>query len=175
MKKTEKLDLVKKLTDTLKSAKSTVFVNFAGLTVKDQQDLKKLLREQNAQMGVFKNTFIKIAAKEAGYPEEALTDTVLTQQTAIVYSEADAVAPVQILGKYIADNEKPQFKAGVIEGQFTDSDGLIRISKLPGKETLYAQVVGGMSAPMYALVGTMQANLQKLVFVLDSYKNSKQE
>lgn len=175
MKKTEKIELVKKLTDTLKSAKSAVFVNFAGLTVRDQQDLKALLREQNAQMAVFKNTFIKIAAKEAGYPEETLTDTVLTQQTAVVYSNDDPIAPVQILGKYIADNEKPEFKAGVIEGQFTDSAGLLRISKLPGKETLYAQVVGGVSAPMYALVGSLQANLQKLVYILDSYRNSKQE
>lgn len=168
MKKTEKIAQVNQLTDTLKTAKSAVFVNFVGLTVKDQQDLKRKLKESSAKMIVVKNTLIKRAAEAAGYPQESITDSVLTGQTGIVYSTDDAVSPIQVLGKYASEHEKPQFKVGIVDGKFADKDGLIKISKLPAKEVLYAQVIGGMSAPMYGIVGTLQANMQKLLWILQS-------
>lgn len=168
MKKIEKVELVKNVTSELKAAKSAVFVNFAGLDVKAQQSLKKKLKDGNARMVVVKNTLLALAAKEAGFPQDSYSDTVLAGQTAVILSDQDAVSPVQIVGRFITENEKPEFKAGVVEGKFADKDGLTRISKLPAKEVLYAQVVGGMSAPMYGLVGTLQGNLQKLIWILKS-------
>lgn len=169
-----KVDEVTKLKEKLGAAKSSIFVNYAGMGVKAQQDLKKKLKENGSTMLVAKNTFLKIAAQQSEFPEEVLTDTVLTGQTAVVISTEDAVAPVQILGKYIADNELPKMKAGVVEGKFYDEANLQKLAKLPGREVLYAQVVGGVAAPMYGLVGTLQGNLQKLVYMLDQYKNDLQ-
>lgn len=169
-----KVDEVSRLKQIFTDSKSSVFVNYAGMGVKQQQDLKKKLKEAGSSMLVAKNTYLKIAAENASYPAEVLTDTVLTGQTAVVISNQDAVAPIQILGKYISENELPQMKAGVVEGQFYDETNLKKLSKLPSREVLYAQVVGGVAAPMYGLVGVLQANLQKLVYIVDQYKNSKQ-
>jgi large subunit ribosomal protein L10 len=169
-----KVDEVKGLTDMLSSAKSAVFVNYAGLSVKGQQELKNTLKEGKAKMLVAKNTLFKIAAKNANLPADFYTDTVLSGQTALVTSNEEAVASVQTLGKFIKEKEIGQLKAGVIEGGFYNESGLLKLSTLPSKEVLYAQVVGGVAAPLYALVGTLQSNLQKLVFVLDQYRVSKQ-
>jgi large subunit ribosomal protein L10 len=162
----EKAATINSLSTELKKAPSAVFVTYAGMGVKAQQDLKKKLKDGGSTMLVAKNTLLKLAAKEAGYPEEVLSDSLLTGQTAVVLSSDDAVSPVQILGKFIAENELPQFKAGVVEGAFYDKDALVKVSKLPSKEVLYAQVVGAVAAPMYAVVGTLQANIQKLLMIL---------
>ncbi len=72
----------------------------------------------------------------------------------------------------MAATEKTKWKAAVVEGVFQDSSALVRISKLPSKDQLMAQVVGGISAPLYGLLSTLNGNIQKLVYVLDARKNS---
>ena len=63
MKKLEKVELVNKLTDSIKDAKSLVLVNYTGLNVKAQQELKKRLNEVSSRMVVVKNTLLKRAAE----------------------------------------------------------------------------------------------------------------
>jgi large subunit ribosomal protein L10 len=167
MDKTEKSLFVTNLTEELKGATSIVLVNHSGLSVKMQQDLKKRLKEAGARMEIVKNTLFKLAVKESKVDENVATDTVLTGPVALVITDSDPIAPLQILAKFAKEFEVPQLKVGLVEGKFQDSPTLIRLSTLPSKEVLYAQVVGGVSAPLYGLVGTLQGNLQKLLFILD--------
>ena len=166
MKKQEKIQLVSDLTPKLKSSNSIVFVNFAGLSVTLQQKLKKQLKEIDADMTVIKNTLIKRAGKEAGISEEVLTDEVLSGQTALILTEGEAVSPIQIIGKFAKENNVPQFKVGIVDGNFTDKEGLLKISTLPTKDVLFSQVVGSLISPSYGLVGVLQGNLHKLLYVL---------
>lgn len=170
--KQEKKDYVRRLADKLGSAKSVVFVDYSGMSVKLQQDFKAKLREVGGSMVVAKNTLIKLAGKEAAYPEEAVSESLLANQTALIFSGEDAVASIQVLGKFASDNEIPKIKAGVVEGVYVDEAGVLRITKLPSKEQLRANVVGAVASPMYGLVGTLQGNLQKLVYILGQHKNS---
>ncbi len=167
-----KIDVVSVLTEQIKNASSVVFVDYKTLTMKEGQALKKELLVGDGKMVVAKNTLIKIAATNAALPEEALTDSVLSGQTAVVFGQKDPVAPIQILGKFMAATEKTKWKAGVVEGVFQDATALARISKLPSKDQLIAQVVGGISAPLYGLISTLNGNIQKLVYVLDARKKS---
>lgn len=164
--KQEKKDYVSLLASRLKDAKSVVFVDYSGMGVKLQQDFKAKLREVGGSMLVAKNTLIKLAGKIAQLPEEATADELLSQQTALVFSGEDAVSSIQVLGKFAKDNEIPKIKAGVVEGVFQDKEGVLKISSLPSRQQLYANVVGAVASPMYGLVGTLQGNLQKLVYVL---------
>ena len=166
MNKQNKKDLVVKLTPRLKSASSIVFVNYTGLSVGLQQKLKLQLKAIGSDMTVVKNTLIKIAGKEAGLNEDILTDEVLSGQTALILTEWDSVAPIQILGKFVKENQVPQFKVGIIEGAFQNKEALVKISTLPTKDVLFSQVVGSLMSPMYGLVGTLNGNMQKLVYVL---------
>jgi large subunit ribosomal protein L10 len=165
--KSEKKDYVGTLSEKLKEAKSVVFVDYAGMGVSQQQDFKSKLREVGGNMLVAKNTLVSLAGKKAELPEEATDRQLLSGQTAMVFSGEDAVASIQILGKFAGAFEIPKIKAGVVEGVYQDKDGIVRITMLPSKEQLQANVVGAVAAPLYGTVGVLQANLQKLVFIID--------
>ncbi len=167
MKRSEKPFFIQNLTEELKSASSVVLIDFSGLSVKMQQELKRKLGEVKAKMLVTKNTLFKLAAKQAKVPKETLTDTVLTGPTALVIAEKDPLAPLQVLGKFALEHQIPQLKVGIIEGVFQDKQALKSLSKLPGKDALVAQAVGAIGSPIYGLVNVLQANLQKLVYILE--------
>jgi len=166
MKKVEKSLFVQNLTEELKSASSVVLINYSGLTVKMQQDLKKRLRQVEADMEVVKNNLFKLAGKEARIDENILTDTVLTGPIALIITEKDPIAPLQVLGKFVKEHEILEFKVGIVEGIFQDKESLTRLTKLPSKENLQAQIIGSLSGPLYGIVGVLQGNLQKLVYIL---------
>lgn len=167
MKKADKITFVEGLTKELKDAKSLVLVNYTGLDVKAQQELKHRLNAVGSRMVVIKNTLLKRAAKEAKLDENITTDTVLSGQTALVIATEDAVAPIQVLGKFTKEFEKPKFKVGIVEGSYQDESSLLTLSTLPGRDVLLGKVLGALMAPEYGLVGTLNANMQKLVYILD--------
>ena len=161
-----KKDLVVSLTPRLKNASSVVFVNYTGLSVTLQQKLKSELKAIGSDMTVVKNTLIRRAGKEAGILEDVLTDEVLSGQTALILTEGDAVATIQVIGKFVKENQVPQFKIGIVDGNLQDKNALVKISTLPTKDVLYSQVVGSLMSPMYGLVGTLNGNMQKLLYIL---------
>ncbi len=173
MKKGQKTFFVENLAEELKSANSVVLINFAGMGVKTQQELKKRLKEIDAKMVVVKNTLFKLAGDKAGLPKETLENTILSGQTALIITEEDPISPLQVLAKFSKEFEVPQLKVGVVEGFFQNEGELTELSKLSSKDGLVAQVMGAIASPMYGLIGTLEGNLQKLVFVLNEAKNQK--
>lgn len=166
MNKQDKISLVESLSPKLKNSTSIIFVDFSGLSVSMQQKLKKQLKEVEAEMTVVKNSLIKRAAEMAKIDEKAVTEEVLSGQTALIFTEGDPISPVQVLGKFAKDNMVPQFKVGIVEGSFQDKDALLKISSLPTKGVLYSQVIGSLMSPMYGLIGTLNGNMQKLIYIL---------
>jgi large subunit ribosomal protein L10 len=167
MKRAEKPLFVQNLAEELKSSTAIVVINYQGLSVKLQQELKKRLKNVEAKMLVVKNTLFRLASNEAKMPEEIISDTVLSGPCAIVITEGDPIAPLQVLAKFASEFEIPQFKVGIVEGQFQDKEKLIALSKLPPKNILFAQLLGTLMGIPYGFVGTLQGNLQKLVYILD--------
>lgn len=166
MKKAEKVTFVDNLIEELKAAKSVVLVNYAGLSVKAQQDLKSRLKEVDGRMVVVKNNLLKRAGEAAKVDSEVLTDTVLSGQTALIISDSDPIAPLQVLGKFAKEFEVPKFKVGVVEGSFQDGEALVKLASLPGRDALLGQLLGALMGPSYGLVGTLNGNMQKLVYIL---------
>ncbi len=166
MKKAEKTIFVENLTEELKSAKGVVLINFAGLSVKGQQELKKRLKAVGARMLVVKNTLFKRAGEAAKIDKEVLTDSVLQGQTALVLADGEGVGPLSVLGKFAKEFAVPQLKVGVVDGSFQNSEGLTRLSTLPGRDALLGQLLGVLQGPMYGITGVLQGNLQKLVYIL---------
>ncbi len=178
MLKKQKIILVDELAKDLKEAKSVVLVNYSGLNVKAQQELKNRLSESGSRMVVVKNTLLKRAGEAAKLNKEILEDTVLQGQTALILSGEDAVAPIQVLGKFSkefgsgADSPLPKFKVGIVEGSFQNEESLKKLSTLPGRDALLGQLLGALMASEYGLVGVLNGNLQKLVYILDQKAKS---
>jgi large subunit ribosomal protein L10 len=173
MKKAEKVIFVDNLKAELNDAKSVTLVNYSGLGVKAQQELKSRLAEVGGKMIVVKNTLLKRAGESIGIDKGLLTDSILSGQTALVIATEDPIAPIQVLGKFAkefvseAGLPVPKFKVGVVEGLFQDEVSLSKLSSLPGRDVLLGQLLGTLMGSQYGLVGTLNANLQKLVYVLN--------
>lgn len=168
MKKIEKKSLVEKLSQSFKDAKSVTLVDFTGMNIVAQNELKKRLKQVSSKLIVAKNTFIKIAADEAKLPKEIADDKILSGQTAIIIGTNDSVSPIQTAGKFASENESLKFKAGILEGIFQEKDSLVAISKLPTKEILNGQVVGSIAGPMYSLISNLQGTIQELLGTLSA-------
>lgn len=176
MKKLEKVTFVDNLVSELQKAKSVVLVNYAGLGVKAQQDLKAKLKEVGGRMLVVKNTLLKRAGQSAKIDKQSLageagkklfSDTVLSGQTALIVADNDPIAPVQVLGKFAKESETPKFKVGIVDGMFQDSGSLFKLSTLPGRDVLLSQLLGSLMSNLYGLVGVLNAPMQKLIYVLN--------
>ena len=160
MKKAEKVIFVENLKEELKGSKSVVLVNYAGLGVKAQQELKKRLSEVGGKMIVVKNTLLKRAEESAKFGKDILTDEILSGQTALVIANDDPVAPIQVLGKFAkefvseAGLPVPKFKVGIVEGSFQNQEALTKLSTLPGRDALLGQLLGTLMGAEYGLVGT---------------------
>lgn len=150
---------VEKLTELLKGSVSGVLVDYKGITVDEDTQLRKELREAGVKYFVEKNTMLKRAFDNIGMEG---FDEVLNGTTAIAVSADDQTAPARILGKFAEkDENKFNLKAGFIEGVVYDAAGVQRLSKIPSKDVLLAQLVGSLQGPIQKLAATLQALADK--------------
>lgn len=168
MKKAEKVLFVDNLARELQDAKSVVLVNYSGLSVKVQQDLKARLKEAGARMIVVKNTLLKRAGEAVKIDPNLIKDEVLTGQTALIIADNDPVAPISVLGKFMKEFDLPKFKVGLVEGSFQDAEGLAKLSTLPGRDALLGQLLGSLMSNLQNFVFTLQNPMQKLVYALNA-------
>jgi large subunit ribosomal protein L10 len=168
----EKASKVAELKDLLTSSKGVVLVNYCGLTVAEDTELRAKMREAGVKYMVAKNTFIRIAAKEAGI--EGL-DSVLEHNTALAFSAEDPVAPAKILNDFSKDHKALKLKAGVLDGKVIAVDEVKALAELPSREELLAKLVGSMQAPISGLVNVLQGNIRNFVYTLEAVRQKKEQ
>ena len=154
----QKQQIVADLTERIKNAKSGVIVSYMGLNVQEDTELRRELRKNNVEYTVVKNTLTRMATKNVGY--DALSD-VFNGTTALATSE-DFTAPAKVLCEFAKKHENLVVKAGFIDGEILDADGVIELSKIPSKEVLLAQLVGSLQGPIQKLAATLDALATKL-------------
>lgn len=170
LKRADKENLVSQMTDSLKDAKTVVLVNYQGLKVKEIQELKKNLREQGIGFQITKNTLLKIALKNQNIQ---IDESLLDQPVAAVWGLTDEVVPAKKTVEFGKTAEKLEIIGGVVNGQFADVNLIKQLASLPGRDELYAKLVGTLNAPMSRLVNALQGNLRSLVYILEQYRASR--
>lgn len=140
-----KQPIIQEISENIKDAKSVVLVNYLGLTVEEDTNLRKQLREANVIYKVYKNTMMNFAFK--GTEFESLCDQ-LEGPNAIAISKEDATAPARILAKFAKKAEALELKSGVVEGICYDSEGIKKISKIPSREELLSKLLGSLQSPI---------------------------
>ena len=149
-----KQPIVEEISNSIKDAQSVVLVNYSGLTVEQDTILRKELREAGVQYKVYKNTMMRRAFEGTAF--ESLSDH-LHGTNAIAISETDATAPARVLNEVIKEFKKMEFKAGVVEGNFFDKDGIQTIADIPSRDVLLAKFLGSIQSPVSKAVRTFQA------------------
>ena len=140
-----KQPIVDEISGYLNDAAGVVLVNYRGLTVEQDTQLRKQLREAGVSYKVYKNTMIRFAAKGTAF--EALEPN-LEGPTALAVSKEDATAPARILAEFAKKADKLEIKAGVVEGTYYDQKGMQVIATIPSREVLLGKLLGSMQSPI---------------------------
>ena len=148
------------LSEKIKESTSVVFVDYKGITVAQDCDLRKQFRDAGVEYSVVKNTLTRFATKENGYD----FDEVLNGTTAMASTTGDPIAPARIVCEFAKKNKNAlTIKGGVVEGSVLTADQLNVFGELPSKNALVAQVLGTFLAP-----------ISSLAFVLDQIRIQKE-
>ena len=172
MPKPQNEEIVKELTDKFGKATGVYITDFTGLTVQEAVDFRRKLSAVGVEYRVAKNTLIDLAAK--GAKIKGLSDY-LVGPTGIALSYDDPASPAKVISDFTKEYEKIEVKACLFEGELFGADKFSEIAKLPSRDELFSRLVGDLQSPMRTLAATLQASMMKLVGVLGSLKNSKQE
>ncbi len=140
-----KQPIVQAIADDVKGAASVVLVDYRGLTVAQDTELRKQLREAGIVYKVCKNTMMKRAFEGT---EFAGLDEHLEGPSALAISKDDATAPARILCKFAKDAKALELKAGVVEGTVYDNAALSELAKIPSREELLSKLLGSLQSPI---------------------------
>jgi len=140
-----KKPIVEEISATIKDAQSVVLVDYRGLTVAQDTELRKQLREAGITYKVYKNTMMNFAFKGTDF--EALAPY-LDGPNAMAVSTTDATAPARVLAKFAQTAKQLEIKAGVVEGTVYDANGMKAISEIPSREELLSKLLGSIQSPI---------------------------
>lgn len=140
-----KQPIVDEISGVINGAQSVVVVDYLGLTVAEDTQLRKQLREAGVTYKVYKNTLVNRAIQ--GTEFEGLKD-VLEGPSAFAVSTEDATAPARILAKFAKTAPALEIKAGVVEGTFYDAEGMKAIAAVPSRDELLGKLLGSIQSPI---------------------------
>ena len=140
-----KQPIVEEISGHIKDAASVVMVDYRGLTVEQDTNLRRQMREAGITYKVYKNTLMNFAFK--GTEFESMS-SLLEGPNAIAISKDDATAPARILAKFAKDAPALELKAGVVEGTFYDANGIKAVADVPARDVLLSRLLGSLQSPI---------------------------
>ena len=140
-----KQPIVQEISENIKDAQSVVVVDYRGLTVAEDTELRKQLREAGVVYKVYKNTMINFAIKDTEFADLAQH---LEGPTAIAVCKDDATAAARVLAKFAKTAEALEIKGGVVDGVYYDAAGIGQIASIPSREVLLSKLLGSMQSPV---------------------------
>ncbi|MDH3606788.1 MAG: 50S ribosomal protein L10 [Acidimicrobiia bacterium] len=158
MARPEKVAVVDDIKQKLESSRGVFVTEYRGMTVGQQQQLRRQLRAANAEYRIMKMSLARRAAEAAGFPD--LLEW-LEGPTAIAFTEGDPVPAAKSLKDFSDDNEFLVLKGGLLAGETLMPDDVKRLASIEPREVLLAKLAGAMAAPMAKLAGLMTAILRQ--------------
>ena len=165
----KKIDTVTTLTDKLGKAKVVILTEYRGLKHKQLEELRRSLKKADGEFMVAKNRLVLRALGDRG---EGLKDS-LTEQTAVLFSYKDEVAPLKEMLKFFKAAGMGKAKAGIMGTTVMTEKDVTRLATLPSKEVLLGKLVGQLNAPIQGLHYALSWNINKLVWALNAVKGKK--
>ena len=140
-----KAPVVEEIKANLEGAKSVVLVDYLGLTVEQDTNLRRAAREAGLIYKVYKNTMVKRAIEGTEFADIAKD---LEGPTAVAISKEDATAPARVVANFAKTAPKLEMKSGIVEGTYYDAEGIKAISQIPSREELLSRLLGSLQSPI---------------------------
>jgi len=154
----QKKQVVTSIIDTFKSSAAGVLIDYRGLTVAQDTELRNKFREAGVTYTVIKNTLTRFAAKEVGFDE---LDGILHGPTSLATSETDVIAPAKIIAEFAKTHPVVEIKAGFVEGKIVSVDEVKALAAIPPKDVLLARLIGSLMGPITGLAVALNAVVEK--------------
>ncbi|MBQ4036833.1 MAG: 50S ribosomal protein L10 [Clostridia bacterium] len=146
------------LTEKIQNSVAGVLVSYTGITVEQDTQLRKALREAGVDYKVYKNSMIGRACEACGYGDMKAQ---LEGMNALAISKEDPIAPAKILKEYADKIATFELKAGFIDGGVIDAAAVNDLASTPSKEEMLCKIMGSMMGPLYGLAYVLQAKIDK--------------
>lgn len=153
-----KAPVVQEIAAKIDGAQSAVLVDHRGMTVAQDTELRKRLREAGVEYKVYKNTMMKRAFEGTDF---AALDEYLEGPSALAVSKEDATAPARILYEFAKEAKQLEIKAGVVEGKAYNYDELSEIAKIPSREILLGRLFGSWQSPIASFARVIKQIAEK--------------
>ena len=150
----QKKPIVDEIAQTIDGAQSVIIVNYSGLNVAQDTELRKTLRENNVRYKVYKNRMLNLAFKGTDF--EQLTND-LNGTNAIAVSKEDATAPARLIAQFAKKNPQIEFVSGVAEGKYYDKAGVEALAAIPSREELLGRLLGSIQGPIACFARVIKA------------------
>lgn len=164
------IEELKKLSESFSKAKAIYFTEFQGLSVGEITKLRSEFFKADVEFKVAKNTLVKLAAEQNNIN---VADELFKGSTALAISFDEPVAPAKVIKKFKKDNDLPEVKGILFDGEFVPGAEYDRLASLPSKEELLAKLVSMLNSPLQKLVSTINAPIQNTLGVLNNLKENK--
>ncbi|MDO8517777.1 MAG: 50S ribosomal protein L10 [bacterium] len=143
--KQKKEEIVARVSDIIAGASTLVFAKFKGLTVEEQNIVRRALRAQDVGYTVAKKTLMRRALESADFAGQAPE---LEGEIAVAYGR-DELAPARELAVFVKQfPEHLALAGGVFGGKYVSAQEIQSIAAIPGLQTLRAQFVQIINSPL---------------------------
>ncbi len=153
MPRPEKVQAVADIKERLDGAQAVFVTEYAGLSVKEQQVLRRQLKANGAEMKVVKMTLARLAAADM---TDELND-LLSGPTALTFADGDPAAAAKALKAFAKDHDVMIIKGGVLGAEFLSPERVSQLADLDPREVLLARIAGAFAAPMAQMAGLLAA------------------
>ena len=166
----QKEKIVEELADKLSKAKSIIFTDYRGLKMNEMEELRDSSFEKGIDYKVAKINLLKLAKKIAKVDID--TEQFKEKPLAIVFGYEDEITPAKVIYDFSRAHEKLEILGGLLDGRPMDNEEIKTFALLPGREELYAKLVGSIASPISGIVNVLSSNLRGLVSIISQYKES---
>ncbi len=162
--------LRKGIKDGIENNQAVFLLSYTAISSSEMGTLRKNLSKVGAKVHVPQNRIAKLVLKEL--KNDSLADKI-KGQTAFVWTSSDAVSVSKTLIKFLDQNKNVVISGGLLDGAVLVSGDVKRLSDLPAKEVLQAQLLQVMLAPMTRFAGLLNAKSRDLLSILKQYGEKK--
>lgn len=151
---------VLEIREKMSKAQAMVFAKYQGLTVEDDTELRKKLREAGVEYKVYKNSLVTLAAKELGF--EGI-NSMLEGPVSVAFGYEDVTVAARVLNDFAKTHKALELKGGLVQGDVYDAAKITQLATIPSKEVLMAKLLGSLQSP-----------ISNFAYVLSAVKDKKE-
>jgi large subunit ribosomal protein L10 len=160
----KKAEKVTELAAELEGSTSAIVGTFAKLTVAQDYNLRKVVREAGGKYRVLKN---KLAARAAKGTQVEAALQGLKGVSSVAYTSGDPVALTKAISTWVTDNAEFTFKLGIVDGRVISIEEIKQLATMPGREELFSKLLYLINAPAQRLATVIAATGRDLAVVVN--------